>query len=352
MDDLTRQLKARVEEARKKKTPLVIRGGGTKLFYGRDIEGEPLEIASYRGIVEYRPGELFITVRAGTRLAELERVLAEENQTLAAEPPHLGEEATVGGMVAVGFSGPRRPFAGAVRDHVLGMKVLTGRGEILEFGGKLVKNVAGFDLGRLMVGSLGTLAVILEVTLRVQPKPKALLTLRKEMPKERALSAMSELQSHSLPLSGLAYEAPYLYVRFEGEPQALEEAREGLGGEVVEGDAFWRELKELKRPFFREGEGDLWRITLPPASPFPELEGEWLIDWGGAQRWLKTQAPPEKVFAAVEKVKGQAAFLWGREKPDPPFSPMPENLKKIHLALKKAFDPERILNRGRLDPEI
>lgn len=352
MTDLSQELKARIEQARQKKTPLVIRGGGTKFFYGRSICGELLDVTPHRSVVEYQPEELFITVRAGTPLLEVERRLAEENQMLAFEPPHLGEGATVGGVVAVGFSGPRRPFAGAVRDHILGVRVLTGRGELLQFGGKVVKNVAGFDLSRLMVGSLGTLAVILEVTLRVQPKPKALLTLRKEMPKERALSAMSELQSRNLPLSGLAYEAPYLYMRFEGEPEAVQEAACGIGGEILEGDPFFEELRELQRPFFKGGEADLWRITLPPASPFPELDGEWLIDWGGAQRWLKTQAPPETVFAAVEKVKGQAAFLWGREKPDPPFSPMPENLKKIHLALKKAFDPERILNRGRLDPEI
>ncbi len=204
MEAILQELKDRVDRARETRIPLLIRGGGSKRFYGREIEGEPLDVTPYRGVVEYQPEELFVTARAGTPLRELEEILAERGQRLAFEPPFVGRGATVGGMVAAGLSGPRRPFAGSVRDHLLGVRVLTGRGEILAFGGKVVKNVAGFDLSRLMVGSLGTLAVVLEVTLRVHPIPRASLTLRRELPFERVLSAMAELQRRDLPLAGLA----------------------------------------------------------------------------------------------------------------------------------------------------
>ncbi|MFN3920419.1 MAG: glycolate oxidase subunit GlcE, partial [Methylohalobius sp.] len=208
--DLTEELVERVKAAIAERRPLCIVGGGSKDFYGRLPQGERLSLAGHRGIIEYAPQELVITVRAGTKLSELEQALDAEGQMLPFEPPHFGE-ATIGGAVAAGLSGPRRPFAGAVRDFILGVKLLTGRGEVLSLGGKVIKNVAGFDLSRLLAGSLGTLGVILEVSLKVLPRPELELTLCREVEPQKALETMLALMGQSLPLSGLAYEEPLVY---------------------------------------------------------------------------------------------------------------------------------------------
>ncbi len=349
--DRTEALQARVIEACRTGTPLRIVGGNSKAFYGRAVEGEPLNVSGHRGIVDYQPSELVVTVRGGTPLAELEQVLAAEGQMLGFEPPHFGP-ATIGGAVAAGLSGPRRPFAGAVRDFVLGVKLLTGRGEVLSFGGRVMKNVAGFDLARVLAGSLGTLGVILEVSLKVLPMPQLEITLRRRVPAEQSLSAMSELMGRDIPLSGLAYQEPFLYLRMSGVPAALDQAATDLGAEILPDNTFWLHLREQTLPFFQEGDEALWRLAWAPAASNPELPGRWLLDWGGAQRWLRTTAEPDTVFQAAARAGGHATWFRGHGPADPVFQPLPPALFKLHRALKEAFDPKRILNPGRMYEDL
>jgi len=349
--DLTESLREQVKAAIADRRALCIVGGGSKGFYGRPCRGERLEVGGHRGIVDYQPSELVVTVRCGTPVAELERVLAAEGQMLGFEPPRFGS-ATVGGAVAAGLSGPRRPFAGAVRDFVLGVKLLSGRGEVLSFGGQVMKNVAGFDLSRVLAGSLGTLGVILEVSLKVLPRPEVELTLRQERAPETALTAMAELAGRNLPLSALAYEEPFLYLRLSGTEAAVAAAAAELGGERLADDAYWQALREQTLPFFTEGEADLWRLALAPASPGPDLPGAWLLDWGGAQRWLRTSVPAGDVFAAAARVRGHATLFRSRGPRDRVFQPLPPQLARLHRALKRAFDPHGLFNPGRLYEDL
>ncbi|GAB6067583.1 glycolate oxidase subunit GlcE [Methylothermus subterraneus] len=351
--DLTAELQDRVNAALAERRPLRIVGGGSKDFYGRLPQGEPLCLSGHRGIVEYVPEELVVTVRAGTPLAELEEALAAEGQMLGFEPPHFGP-ATVGGAVAAGLSGPRRPFAGAVRDFVLGVKLLTGRGEVLAFGGQVMKNVAGFDVSRLVAGSLGALGVILEVSLKVLPRPEVEWTLCQEADDpETALATMQALMGQSLPISALAYEAPLLYLRLSGTERAVAAAAGRIGGETVApGEEFWQSLKEQTRPFFTHGEEDLWRLSVPPAVPLAGMPGQVLLDWGGAQRWVRTRADASEVFRLAAELQGHATLFRTAGARDEVFQPLPENLFRLHRALKQAFDPHGIFNPGRMYPEF
>ncbi len=176
-NDISEALEARVEAAIADRTPLAIIGGGSKQFMGRSIQAEDFDVGAHQGIVSHEPSELVVTVRAGTPLEILETALAERGQMLPFEPPRFGERATIGGTIACGISGPRRPYAGAARDFVLGVKLLNGRGEILRFGGQVMKNVAGYDISRLMTGAMGTLGALLEVSLKVLPTPAATQTV-------------------------------------------------------------------------------------------------------------------------------------------------------------------------------
>src|SRR3989344_5465819 len=231
------------------RTPLQITGGGTKAFYGLPSAGQRLDVGSHRGILSYEPTELVITARAGTPRADIEPALAEKNQMLAFEPPHLGENATLGGAIACGFSGPRRPWAGSARDFVLGTKILNGKGEILRFGGQVMKNVAGFDVSRLMTGALGTLGVLLEISLKILPRPEEELTLAFELPVDQAIATMNQWSKQ--PLSAACHLDNTLYIRVSGTRTAVQAARARLGGEVIEkGGALWHDLREQRLPFF------------------------------------------------------------------------------------------------------
>ncbi len=350
--DQTGKLQQQVEAAIAEERSLRIVGGGSKDFYGRETEGELLETGTHCGIVEYEPSELVVTVRSGTPLAELEQALAAEGQMLGFEPPHFGP-ATVGGMIAAGLSGPRRPFTGAVRDYILGVKLLTGRGEVLTFGGQVMKNVAGFDLSRMMAGSLGTLGVILEISLKVLPRPETEVTVCQEVPGDHILETMVRLMGRPLPLSALAYEEPFLTIRLSGVEAAVAEATKQLGGELVsEGSQYWIGLREHTMTFFSEGETNLWRMAVAPASPLADLPGRWLLDWGGAQRWLRTSAKAEEVFAAARSKGGHATMFRTVGKRFQVFQPLPPELAKLHHALKRAFDPHRIFNPGRLYEDL
>ncbi|HKJ71677.1 MAG TPA: glycolate oxidase subunit GlcE [Gammaproteobacteria bacterium] len=351
-NDRTAELQAGLREALADGAPLAIRGGGTKAFYGREIAGRPLEVSGHSGIVHYEPTELVVTARAGTPLAALEALLAEHGQQLACEPPHFGDGATVGGMVAAGLAGPRRPWGGAVRDAVLGVRVLGGDGEVLHFGGEVMKNVAGYDLSRLMAGSLGVLGVILEVSLKVLPVPAVTTTRVLEADAGAALARLAEWGRQPLPLTGAAHVDGRLHLRLAGNASAVAEAAERVGGEEHSGgEAFWTDLREQRLAFFA-GEVPLWRLSLPPAAPLTAVAGERLIDWGGAQRWLRTDAPAETVQAAAREAGGHAARFRGGDRTGEVFAPLSPALSSLHRSLKRALDPHGLFNPGRMYSEL
>jgi glycolate oxidase FAD binding subunit len=338
--------------------PLRIRGGGTKDFYGQSLEGEILETRGYAGIVAYDSTELVVTVRGGTPLAELEAALAEKNQMLAFEPPrfaHSGSSgATVGGAIAAGLAGPRRAAAGAVRDFVLGVRLLDGRGQDLSFGGQVMKNVAGYDVSRVMAGALGTLGLIAEVSLKVLPVPVAEATLKFEMPEDKAIEATNRWAGRPLPISATAYADGDLAVRLSGAAAAVRAAREKLGGTPVESaDAarFWSGIREQTDPFF-DGIEPLWRLSVPSATPSLGLEGRALIEWGGALRWLASNADPRHVREVASRAGGHATLFRRGDKSVGVFHPLAPAVATIHRRLKAEFDPRGILNRGRMYPDF
>ncbi|CAL1241372.1 glycolate oxidase subunit GlcE [Candidatus Methylocalor cossyra] len=350
--DHSEQLRQAVLDAGACGRPLRIVGGGSKAFYGRPVVGEPLEVAPHRGILSYQPSELVLTARAGTPLAEIEAVLAEHGQMLPFEPPHFGPGATLGGAVATGLSGPRRAFAGSVRDCVLGCRLLNGKGEILAFGGQVMKNVAGFDLARLMVGAQGTLGVLLEISLKVLPRPEWERTLVFPMATPAALATMVRWCREPWPVSGLAYDESWIHLRLSGTEPAVEATRRQLGGELAaDGPGFWQGLKEQRSRFFQLPSlgARLWRLSLPPATPpLVELPGHWFYDWGGALRWLRSDAPGELVFEAARRVGGHATLFRGPCPDGRVFQPLPPALEALHRRLKRAFDPKGLFNPGRL----
>jgi glycolate oxidase FAD binding subunit len=333
------------------KRPLRLRGGGTKDFYGRTVQGaEVVETRGFSGIVAYEPTELVVTARAGTPLAELEQVLAEKGQMLAFEPPHFGEHATVGGCVAAGLSGPRRASVGAVRDFVLGVKIVDGRGRLLNFGGQVMKNVAGFDVSRLMAGSLGTLGLIVEVSLKVLPRPVEEHSLWFEMSMEQALDAMNAWAGQPLPVSATCWQAGRLTVRLSGAGAAVAAARQKLGGDLLaESGDFWADLREQRADFFQR-EGALWRLSVPSTTGALGLPDDQLIEWGGSLRWLRGEIDAASLRDRLRQLGGHATLFRGGdgESDHDRFQPLPPALLGIHQRLKRAFDPEGILNPGRM----
>lgn len=351
-DDISQQLADAVKVAAQKRTPLAIAGSGSKRFYTGKPAGEPLDVTGHRGIVSYEPTELVVTARAGTPLAEIEAALAEKGQMLGFEPPYFGEAATLGGTIACGFSGPRRPYAGSARDFVLGTKIINGKGEILKFGGEVMKNVAGYDVSRLMVGALGTLGVLLEISLKVLPKPTREITLSFEMPADKAIATMNSWAGQPLPLSAACHLDNTLYIRFSGTEPGVRAASTKLGGAVVEkGDEFWRELREHQRSFF-QNDTPLWRLSVPPATPPINLPGKWLIDWGGAQRWLKSDAPAGEIHRAAGTAGGYATFFRGTSEQTMPAAPMASVQTRLHQNIRQAFDPLGLFNTFAEDQKI
>jgi glycolate oxidase FAD binding subunit len=336
-----------VRDHSERKVALRIRGGGSKDFYGEESEGETLDMAGYAGIVAYEPRELVLTVRAGTRLDDVESELASQRQMLPFEPPHFGAGATIGGAVAAGLSGPRRPYTGAVRDFVLGTRIVNGKGEDLSFGGRVIKNVAGYDVSRLMAGSLGTLGVITEISFKVLPKPPAEATLEFQMDEESATKQVNLWAGLPLPLSATAWEAGRLRVRLSGAQTAVDAAKRKMGGESVEAADYWRDLREHRLAFFSGGR-PLWRVSVPQASdplalPFPQL-----VEWGGGLRWMSGAADPLAVRSTADRVGGHATLFRGGDRNAGVFHPLNAPLMKIHKRLKDAFDPAGILNPNRM----
>lgn len=345
------QLKEQVLAAAAAGSALRIRGGGTKDWYGQRIEGQVLDTRVHSGIIDYEPTELVITARCGTPLAEIEAALAERNQMLAFEPPHFGDGATFGGAVASGLSGPRRATSGAVRDFVLGTKLLDGKGQVLSFGGQVMKNVAGYDVSRLLAGSLGTLGVMLEMSVKVLPRPIRETTLRFETSEIDALRMLNEWGGLPLPVSASCWHRGVLTIRLSGAQAAVDAAARDLGGEVVDNaDAFWSRLREQQHPFFTSAES-LWRLSVPTSAGAIILKGEQLIEWGGAQRWLKVDADADmaqRIRRTAAAVGGHATLFRGGDKNVGVFHPLAPAVAKIHERLKASFDPSNIFNPGRM----
>jgi len=355
------QLMDRMRAARAHRAPLQIVGGGTKGFYGEAPRGEPLPLRELTGITSYEPSELVVTVRAGTSLAELESALASKGQCLPFEPPRFAAGGTVGGMVASGLAGPSRLAAGALRDYVLGLTLLDGRGELLTFGGQVMKNVAGYDVSRLIAGSWGVLGVVCEVSLKVMGAPPDTATLEYEWDEARALGEMARWRALPVPLQASAWCESRLRIRLAGSRAAVLEARARLGGTAMDREAaftFWESVRDQRHEFFAPAADELergtalWRLSVPPtAKPF-SLRGRQFIEWGGAQRWWRTAAPAAEVRAAAAGAGGHATLVRAADKSAGAFAPLSGELMRIHRALKTAFDPERILNPGRLYADL
>ncbi len=352
MADISATLQQQIEQAISLRTPLNICGSNTKTFLGHPAQGTVLSITEHRGIVEYDPGELVLTARAGTTLTEIEAALAESGQVLAFEPPHFGEQATLGGTIACGLSGPRRPYAGSARDAVLGCKIINGKAEVLSFGGQVMKNVAGYDVSRLMVGAYGTLGVLLEVSLKVLPRPAATLTLMQECPETDAIKRMSQLLSQPMPVDAASYHAGHCYLRIAGSEQAVKHAQKQLGGDVIQASTpFWHTLREHQLPFFQSGK-PLYRVMVKPATPPINVAGDWLLDWGGAQRWLMSDEPLAVIRGQVAAADGHVSLFRSPAQQQEVFSPLSAPLFNIHQRLKNSFDPHGIFNPGRMYPGL
>jgi glycolate oxidase FAD binding subunit len=365
VDAALARLVDQVQTARVANGHFRIVGGGTKDFYGNALQGAPLDVRPLAGISSYEPTELVVTVRGGTPLAELEATLAEKSQHLAFEPPRLGTASTVGGMIAAGLAGPSRAAAGSVRDHLLGATLLNGKGEVLSFGGQVMKNVAGYDVSRVLAGSMGVLGVICEVSLKVLPRPIAMATLRFEMDQAQALRALNAWGGEPLPVSASACWNGMLVVRLAGARAAVDAAARQLGGEPIEPElaaTFWQGLRDQHDEFFTsalkavEGGAALWRLGLPQTAAPIALPGEQLVEWGGAQRWLCTPVSAAQVRDAAAAAGGHATLFHAKDKIDGKtggaFHPLSAPLARFHRELKRAFDPDRVFNRGRLYPEL
>lgn len=352
METIVQQLAHTLREASAHGTPLRIVGGGSKDFYGNPSSGETLSVSAYRGIIEYEPTELVITARGGTPLAEIETALREKGQMLSFEPPHFADGTTLGGCIAAGLSGPRRAYAGAVRDLLLGVRLLDGKGSDLKFGGQVMKNVAGYDVSRLMAGALGTLGVILEASLKTLPLPAAEMTLYQQHDEADAIRLMNEWAGQPLPISATAWCGGDLGIRLSGAPSAVEAAFRKLGGTLIDqaqAQRFWRALRDHAAEFFTHGD-TLWRLSVKSTAPPLELAGARMIEWGGALRWLRSDAPVQAIRDAAAKAGGHATlFRRGNTMVgDGVFHPLSPALAQLHRRLKQSFDPAAILNPGRL----
>ena len=358
-------LQQRIKDAAARGSTLNIVGHGSKSFYGGEPTsgrtGEPLQMSELCGISSYEPSELVVTARAGTPIAELEAALAERGQHLAFEPPRFGSGnsgcGTVGGMVASGLSGPARASMGALRDHVLGVTMVNGLGEALSFGGTVMKNVAGYDISRLMAGSMGVLGVIVEVSLKVLPLPYAEATLRFELGQAQALNQLNRWGGQPLPINASAWWDGALVLRLAGARAAVQSATLTLGGELIADELarpFWTGLRDHADEFFLGaaravlGGAALWRLSLPQTAPVLNLHGEQLLEWGGAQRWVATAMPAAQVREMAAHVGGHATLFRTLDKSAGVFAPLTPALARIHHELKKSFDPQGVFNPGRL----
>ncbi len=341
---------------------LRIRGGGSKDFYGEALSGDILDTAPLNGVVSYEPSELVVTALAGTPLAELEALLAAQGQCLPFEPPHFSPSSTVGGMVAAGLSGPARASVGAVRDYVLGVKLINGKGEHLTFGGQVMKNVAGYDVSRLMVGAMGTLGLLTEVSLKVLPVAPAEATLKFVMTQTEALDKLNAWGGQPLPLNASCWleenGAGALYLRLRGALAAVEAACSKLGGKRLpnaQAMPDWQRARDQQLQWFkpRTETQDLWRLSVPQTTPALDLPNSPFIEWHGGQRWLWADATQgQQLRAMAEKAGGHATLFIanGTQKHGATtrFDALKPPLDRIHRELKREFDPSGVFNPRRM----
>jgi glycolate oxidase FAD binding subunit len=348
MQDIVDYFSERVRQGR----PLRIRGGGTKDWYGQRLDGDVLDTREYTGIVDYEPTELVITARCGTPLADIEVALAQRGQMLAFEPPHFGTGATLGGAIAAGLSGPRRATSGAVRDFVLGCTLLDGKGDVLSFGGQVMKNVAGYDVSRLLAGSLGTLGLLLDVSVKVLPRaPREATLVFDGVAEIDAIRRLNEWAGRPLPISASCWHDGVLMVRLSGANAAVDAAIRSLGGAVMPDCAgFWASVREQRHTFF-DGDMPLWRLSVPSTVGAIVLGSPQLIEWGGAQRWLRAPgdaATADRIRATVRAAGGHATLFRGGDKSIGVFQPLAPPIARIHERLKAGFDPAGLFNPGRM----
>jgi glycolate oxidase FAD binding subunit len=352
MQNIVEHFQETVIAAARDKRPLRIRGGGTKDWYGQRLAGDILATRDYTGIVDYEPTELVITARCGTPLAVIEAALAERGQMLAFEPPYFGAGATIGGAIASGLSGPRRANSGAVRDFVLGCKLLDGKGDVLTFGGQVMKNVAGYDVSRLQAGALGTLGLLLEVSVKVLPRaPREATLVFEGVAEVDAIRRLNEWAGQPLPVSASCWHDGVLALRLSGANAAVDAAIRALGGDVMPDCArFWESLREQRHAFF-EGDMPLWRLSVPSTVGAIVPGSPQLIEWGGAQRWLRAPGDAEtaeRIRATVRACSGHATLFRGGDKSAGVFQPLARPVAAIHERLKAGFDPAGIFNPGRM----
>lgn len=347
MSDFTQTLAETVREASASGDPLCIQGGNTKKFLGREPVGKPCLMSGYAGVTNYEPTELVITAKAGTTLMAIEATLAEAGQMLPFEPPGFGVDATIGGTIACGLSGPARPYRGAARDLVLGITCINGNGQILKFGGQVMKNVAGYDVSRLMVGAMGTLGIMTEISLKVLPTPKHTKTLVFECSSSAGLKKMTSLFARSIPVTASAWHDDFLRIRLSGVKDSVDAAAAELGGEFdPDGDQFWQKLKEHRLDFFN-GPGSLWRLSLKPKNEVLPLTDPYLIEWGGGLYWVKTSRPPSDLIKIAASAGGYITRFNGGDRTEN-LSGLGDVGMRLNQQLKKGFDPQNILNPGRL----
>lgn len=356
MNDQTSTLQQQIISACKHKTTCRIEGAGSKDFIGNPSSGVSINTQAHTGIISYDASELVVTVRSGTTLKEIEQTLAEKNQMLAFEPPAFNENSTIGGTIACNLSGPSRPYTGAARDFLLGSKIINGKGEVLQFGGQVMKNVAGYDASRLMAGAYGTLGLILDVSLKVLPRPGSEITIKIEQTVDAAIHSINSLSARNLPISASCYLDQHLYIRLSSSEKNTQAAsqiicNEMSGIEISNSENFWQQIRHQRHEFFNSN-SQIARLSVPPTSNNIKIEGEQLIEWGGALRWLKTNTSIEEIRQTIQPLNGHATAYKNFDQEAEYFQPLAPGLEIIHQRLKKAFDPAGILNPDRLYKEL
>jgi len=357
LKDISLDLQARLSEHIAKQQTIHIQAGNSKALQGFAVKSDApiFDVSAHQGVVHYEPSELVVTARAGTKISDLNRILAEQGQMLACESPDFNQSASLGGSLATASSGPARPYTGAIRDFVLGVKMLNGQAEIVRFGGEVMKNVAGYDVSRLMAGSWGCLGVLLEISLKVLPLAEHTISLVFESDPQTAINTMLQCRRQGLPLSAASFIQGHLYLRFSGVEADLQLVSQQIGGEQLDSlkaTQFWIDLREHDLAFFQQTD-NLWRFSIPPATPADALAETTLIDWGGSQRWVYSDRPATELFALAEQLGGHAVLYRCTDPANrTDFMQFSSGLFALHQRLKKSFDPAGIFNLGRLHPDL
>ena len=350
-NDISDKLAEQVGGAYRNQQPLRIVAGGSKAFYGNAVSGEALDVREHSGIVEYHPSELVLTARCGTPLAEVNETLRQHNQMLAFEPPMHNEHSTFGGAIASGLSGPRRAFThaggAAARDFVLGARIINGKGEVLQFGGQVMKNVAGYDAARLMTGAQGTLGVLLEASVKVLPIAEAEISLALEASETEAQTRLSQWIRQGLPVTASCQFGNTLMLRLSNTEGSVKAARKIIGGEIISND-FWPHLQHQTHDFFSQP--NLWRVSVPAATPSINGDKPQLIEWAGALRWIVSEQP---LFELAAQHGGHATrYDFNNDGQTDCFQPLNKSMLALHRRIKQSFDPAGILNPDRLYREL